>query len=258
VFLLNGLSFLASAALIWSMRFAEPHAETGGRFRVRELIDFSPILAGVRYVRAHARLRATIFLKAGNLIIGPGWVLFTVMGQNEFAVRWRGMSPERSAFLGMSVLLGARGLGALLGPVLTAAWAGQVKHRLELAIFGGYLGAAAGYTLLGVSGHLWQACLCVMLAHFGSSIVWVFSTTLLQLQSDDKFRGRVFATDLGLCMFTIAAGAYLAGRFVDWGFAARNVASVAGMLMLIPATLWGLSVRRSMASNQAASNQAVE
>jgi MFS family permease len=258
VFLLNGLSFLASAVLIWSMRFAEPHAETGGRFRVRELIDFSPILAGIRYVRAHARLRATIFLKAGNLIIGPGWVLFTVMGQNEFAVRWGGMSPERSAFLGMSVLLGARGLGALLGPVLTAAWAGQVKHRLELAIFWGYLGAAAGYTLLGVSGHLWQACLCVMLAHFGSSIVWVFSTTLLQLQSDDKFRGRVFAADLGLCMFTIAAGAYLAGRFVDWGFAARNVASVAGMLMLIPATLWGLSVRRSMPSNQAVPNQPAE
>jgi hypothetical protein len=86
-----------------------------------------------------------------------------------------------------------------------------------------------------------------MLAHFGSSIVWVFSTTLLQLQSDDRFRGRVFAADLGLCMFTIAAGAYLAGRFVDWGFAARNVAGVAGTLMLIPAILWGLSIRRKTA-----------
>jgi hypothetical protein len=128
---------------------------------------------------------------------------------------------------------------------LAAPWAGHWKHRLEVAIFWGYLAAAAGYTLLGVSRHLWQACLCVMLAHSGGSIVWVFSTTLLHLQSDDKFRGRVFAADLGLCMFTIAAGAYLAGRFVDWGFAARNVASVAGMLMLIPAALWGISVRRN-------------
>jgi hypothetical protein len=172
-----------------------------------------------------------------------------VMGQNEFAVRWRGLSPERGAFLGMSLLLGARGFGALLGPLLAAPWAGHWQRRLEGAIFWGYLGAAAGYTLLGVSGHLWQACLCVALAHFGSSIVWVFSTTLLQLQSDDKFRGRVFAADLGLCMFTIAAGAYLAGRFVDWGFAARNVASVSGMLMLIPAGLWGLSVRRNRAAD---------
>src|SRR5207302_3163521 len=109
--------------------------------------------------------------------------------------------------------------------------------------FWGYVGSAAGYGLLGVSSRLWQASLCVMLAHSGSALVWVFSTTLLQLQSEDKFRGRVFAADLGLCMFTIAAGAYLAGRFVDMGFAARHVASVAGMLMLIPATLWGLSVR---------------
>jgi MFS family permease len=247
VFLLNAVSFIVSAALIWRMRFAEAHAEGGRPFQARELVDFSPILAGIRYVRAHARLRATVFVKFGNLIIGPGWVLFTVMGQNEFAVRWRGMAPERGAFLGMSILLGARGLGALLGPLLAAPWAGHWKHRLEVAIFWGYLAAAAGYALLGVSGHLWQACLCVALAHFGSSIVWVFSTTLLQMQSDDKFRGRVFAADLSLCMFTIAAGAYLAGRFVDWGFAARNVASVAGMLMLIPAGWWGVSVRRNAA-----------
>lgn len=245
VFLLNALSFLASAVLIWGMRFAEPHTDGGRKFQPRELVDFSPILAGIRYVREHARLRSTVLVKFGNLIIGPGWVLFTVMGQNEFAVRWRGMAPERGAFLGMSLLLGARGLGALLGPLFAASWAGHWQRRLEVAIFWGYLGAAAGYTILGVSGHLWQACLCVALAHFGSSIVWVFSTTLLQMQSDDKYRGRVFAADLSLSMFTIAAGAYLAGRFVDWGFAARNVASVAGMLMLIPATLWGLSVRRN-------------
>jgi predicted MFS family arabinose efflux permease len=251
VFLLNALSFVASAALIWGMRFAEPHAEGGRPFHVRELVDFSPIMDGIRYVRSQARLRATIFVKFGNLIIGPGWVLFTVMGQTEFAVRWRGMSPERGAFLGMSLLLGARGLGALLGPVLAASWAGHWRPRLEKAIFWGYLSTATGYALLGVASHLWQACLCVILAHFGSSIVWVFSTTLLQLQSDDKFRGRVFAADLGLCMFTIAAGAYLAGRFVDMGFAARHIASVSGMLMLIPATLWGLSVRKYRALDRA-------
>jgi hypothetical protein len=135
-------------------------------------------------------------------------------------------------------------MGALLGPLISAPWAGHWIRRLEIAIFWGYLGAAAGYGLLGISSHLWQASLCVMFAHFGSSLVWVFSTTLLQLQSEDKFRGRVFAADLGLCMFTIAAGAYLAGRFVDSGYAARHVASFAGMLMLIPAALWGWTIRR--------------
>ena len=245
VFILNALSFLVSAALILSMRFAEPHAEGAAPLRARDLFDFSPVMDGIRYVRADVRLRSTIFVKAGNLIIGPGWVLFTVMGQREFAIRWHGMDPARGAFLGMSMLLGARGLGALLGPLMTAPWAGHWIPKLEKAIFYGFIGAAAGYTLLGVSGHLWEACIWVAVAHFGSSMVWVFSTTLLQLQSEDRFRGRVFAADLGLCMFTIAAGAYLAGRFVDWGFAARHVASGAGVLMLIPATWWGLTIRRS-------------
>lgn len=247
VFTLNALSFLISAILILGMRFAEPHVEGAHPFHVRELLDFSPFVEGIRYVRSHVRLRSTVLVKAGNLIIGPSWVLFTVMGQREFPVRWHGLDPARGAFLGMSMLLGARGLGALLGPLIAAPWAGSVKRKLEAAIFWGYLAVATGYTLLGVSSHLWQACLCVTVAHFGGSIVWVFSTTLLQLQADDKFRGRVFSADLGLAMFTIAAGAYVAGRFVDWGFAARHVASVAGMLMLIPFTLWGFTVRRNEA-----------
>lgn len=71
VFVLNALSFLVSAALIGGMRFSEPHAEGGHPFRARELIDFSPILAGMRYVRSQVRLRSTILVKFGNLIIGP-------------------------------------------------------------------------------------------------------------------------------------------------------------------------------------------
>jgi len=245
VFILNALSFLASALLIFRMRFEEPHAEGGRPLHVRDLVDFSPILDGIRYVRSQVRLRSAIFAKAGFLVIGPGWVLFTVMGQNEFAIRWHGLDSARGAFLGMSILLGARGAGALLGPLLTASWAGQQIRKLEIAILWGYLAAATGYGLLGFASHLWQASLCVMLAHFGGGVNWVFSTTLLQLQTEDKFRGRVFAADLGLCMFTIAAGAYLAGKFVDMGFGARHVASAAGICMLIPAALWGMAIRRN-------------
>jgi len=82
-----------------------------------------------------------------------------------------------------------------------------------------------------------------MLAHMGGSTVWVFSTTLLQLHTDDRFRGRVFSADLGFSMFTIAAGAYLCGRLLDSGVAARTVATWTGLVMLIPAALWALAMR---------------
>ena len=120
VFVMNAGSFLISALLIRGMRFQEPHAESSRPLRLYDLVDLSPIVEGIRYVRRDARLLATVFVKAGMFVIGPGWVVFTVMGQRDFPVRWGRLSPQRGAMLGMSLLLGARGLGALVGPLVAA------------------------------------------------------------------------------------------------------------------------------------------
>jgi MFS family permease len=240
VFFLNALSFLASGLLISRMHFVEPHAESASPLRPRDLVDFSPVLEGIRYVRSHRTLLPAVFAKAGELMIGPSWVIFTVLGAHEFAVRWRGMDPARGAMLGMSILLGGRGLGALVGPMISARWAGREDRRLQLGILFGYLTIAVGYSCLGVSRNVWMASACVLLAHAGGSTVWVFSTTLIQLHSEDRFRGRVFAADLGFAMITIAAGAYVCGRFLDAGVAPRTVASWTGFLMIFPAILWAL------------------
>lgn len=243
VFILNALSFLASAVLLAGMRFAEPHAEAAAPLRPRDLVDFSPVLEGIRYIRNQRTLLPTVFAKAGELMIGPSWVIFTVMGAHEFAVHWRNVDAARGAMLGMSILLGGRGLGALVGPLISARWAGRSDRRLQLGILFGYLTIAVGYGTLGFSRTVWMAAACAMLAHMGGSTVWVFSTTLLQLHTDDRFRGRVFSADLGFSMLTIAAGAYLCGRLLDAGVTARTVATYTGLVMLIPAALWALAMR---------------
>jgi MFS family permease len=243
VFVLNALSFLASALLIRGMRFNEPHAEAAAPLRARDAFDFSPVLEGVRYVREHRRLLPTIFAKAGEFMIGPSWVLFTVMGHHYFHVHLRGIDPQRGAMLGMSLLMGARGIGAIMGPLFTARWAGHSDHRLRLGILFGYLTIGVGYMGLGLSPNVWIACLCIGVAHCGGSTVWVFSTTLLQLHTDDRFRGRVFAADLGLSMLTIAIGAYVCGAFLDSGMSARVVASATGVTMVLPALLWAWAMR---------------
>jgi hypothetical protein len=147
--------------------------------------------------------------------------------------------------LGMSILLGGRGLGALVGPLVAARWAGRSDRRLQLGILFGYLTIAVGYGMLGSSRTVWMASACAMLAHMGGSTVWVFSTTLLQLHTDDRFRGRVFSADLGFSMLTIATGAYICGRLLDAGFGARTVATWTGLVMVIPAALWALAMRAS-------------
>jgi MFS family permease len=244
VFILNALSFLVSALFIARMRFAEPHVEAGGPLRARDLFDYTQIREGVRYIRGHRSLVATVFAKAGNLVIGPSWVLFTVMGQKYFPVHWHNMDPQRGAMLGMSLLLGARGLGAFIGPLFSAPWAGHSDRRLRLGILYGYLVIALGYALIGKSGNVWLACLWAAVAHCGGATVWVFSTTLLQLNTDDRFRGRVFSADLGLCMLTIALGAWICGSLLDVGISALTLVTWTGIVMLIPAALWAWATWR--------------
>ena len=135
----------------------------------------------------------------------------------------------------MSILLGGRGLGALVGPLVAARWAGQNDHRLRLGILFGYLTIALGYGLIGVARNVWMAAGCAMLAHAGGSTVWVFSTTLLQLRTEDRFRGRVFSADLGLASFTFATTAYLCGYFLDQGISARAMATGTGFFMRVVA-----------------------
>ena len=243
VFIVNALSFLVSALLIRGMRFDEPHADGSTPFHLRELVDFSPVAAGIRYIRADRRLLATVLLKAGIGIMGANWVIFPIMGQRVFSVRVGTLDAASGAALGMSLLMGARGVGAFFGPLSASRWAANRGSRMRTGILAGFVFGGLGYIALSRAPSLALACLAVIIAHGGSSIVWVFSTTLLQRYSDDAFRGRVFAADLGIFMLTIAASGALAGIFIDRGVSVRTVAFSTGVAMLLPAFAWFWALR---------------
>jgi len=243
VFLINAGSFLLSAALIAGMRFGEPHMDGLPRMRARDLADFSPILEGIRYIANNRRVLATVMVKFGLGLLGSNNVVLPILGERVFPVRLSGLSPERGAMLGMSLLMGARGIGSVLGPLAAGAWTGRRQHRLRAGILYGFLAAAAGYVALGFTQSTWAAIAVVVVAHAGTSSVWVFSTTLLQIYTDDKFRGRVFAADVGLLTLTLAATSYIAGASIDLGLAPRTFASLTGVLMLLPAALWACELR---------------
>ncbi|HZQ69684.1 MAG TPA: MFS transporter [Terriglobales bacterium] len=245
VFVINGLSFLASAYFIGGMHFSEPHADASRWLRLRDLVDYTQMIEGFRYVRKHPRLRATIFAKAGLFVIGPSWVLYTIMGERYFPVKWHDLSPQRGAMLGMSMLMAARGVGAMLGPLAASPSAGDRENRLRLWILVGYVADAIGYFGLGFARSVFAACSWIVLAHSGGSVVWVFSTTLLQLSTEDRYRGRVFAADNAISMLTIAVGAFLVSVFLDHGVSAKTLASAAGVSMLLPATLWAYWIWRN-------------
>ena len=240
VFVINALSFLVSAAFISRMRFDEPHI-THQRLTLREVFDYSPMVEGFRYIGHDLRMLAMVSLRGGGGILGASWVLYPVFGQRVLPMP--DLGRQDYAIVGMSILLAGRGFGALMGPLLASPWAGINQKRLRRGVLVGFILGGIGYVLLGVAPNIWAAAAFVFLGHIGGSTVWVFSTTLLQLNSDDRFRGRIFAADFGICMAVIALSAWLSGQAIDHGISPRIVASSVGASMMIPTILWASAQR---------------
>jgi predicted MFS family arabinose efflux permease len=239
VFVLNALSFLVSATLLRGMRFEERHLEGAKPLRLRDLTDFSPVAEGVRYIARDKRLLALLTVKAGLGILATHWVLLPIFGERIFPVRAAHIDAQRGAMLGMAALMSSRGVGSLLGPYLGGLWSGQNRARLRLGVLFGFLVAAFGSLGLAAAPSLSIAVLMVILAHSGNSLTWVFSTTLLQFYTEDRFRGRVFSADFAFMVLSMSVASYLAGQFLDWGVPIRHIALWTGLLLFVPAAWWG-------------------
>lgn len=242
VFILNSLSFVASALLISRMSFTEPHAENMPPLKARDLADFSPIREGMRYVWKDSRLRNTIFVKAGLGMMGANWVLLPIFGERIFPLHRTGFNERQAGMLGMSLLMACRGIGAIIGPVVSGYWASGNVKRMRIGILLGFLAGAAGYVTLGHSAGLVMACVGIVIAHAGGSTLWVFSSTLLQLLTEDRLRGRVFAAEWAFSVVTMSASSYTAGILIDRKVAAATVATGVGLIVLIPAALWSIAL----------------
>ena len=241
VFVLDSLSFLVSAMLVRGMRFPEPHLADTRPLRPRDLADFTPVSEGFRYIAHDKRIFALLLVKAGLGLLAAHWVLLPIFGQRIFSVTAAG--AQRGAMLGMSALMSASGLGALLGPLAGGYWAGQRRSRLVRGIFIGFLVCGAGYLALALSPSLAVASLAVVLERSGSSLVWVFSTTLLQIQTNDKYRGRVFSADSAFLVVTMSLTTSLCGLLIDSGIPVRDLAFATALLALLPAVAWAFGMR---------------
>jgi MFS family permease len=243
VFVLNSLSFLISALLIGRMQFMESHADAASRHPEDQAAGWSSIRAGFRYIMRDPKLAALVSLKGGVSIVGTSWVLFPVMAERTFTVPISGLSAARVGLIGMSLLMGARGIGALVGPLFASRWTGQREASLRTAVLFGFLLGGVGYVLLGHAPNIWWAFAVIILAHCGTSTVWVFSTTLLHLNVEDRFLGRVFGADLAISMLLLAAATWIAGQSIDHGVSPRAVAVGTGIAMFLPSGIWAMALR---------------
>jgi len=171
-------------------------------------------------------------VKAGWGLAGGVLLLLTIFGQRVFPV-------GTGAAAGIGVLYGARGVGAGLGPIALRWILGQQPRRLRMAIAPAFFMVGVFYMALAGASTLALAALCVLCAHFGGSILWVFSTVLLQIEVPDRFRGRVFAAELAMVTLITSVSSYWTGYELDRiGRSPRVLSFALGAMFCIPGALW--------------------
>ncbi|HKE60010.1 MAG TPA: MFS transporter, partial [Pyrinomonadaceae bacterium] len=236
-FILDALSYVLSAALIASIRVPKRPRRQRQKLRIGRLLGISETIEGMRYVKHRPRVFAFLMVKPAWGLGGGILTLLAVFGERIFPV-------GKSAATGIGVLFAARGIGTAVGPIVARRISGEGKKRMQTSIGIAFLIGGLFYIAFGSSRSFALALLVLGIAHTGGSILWVFSTVLLQREVVDSFRGRVFAAELALLTLTMAASNYLTGELLDrFGIPPRFVTVGIGIFFLLPGIAWFLTQR---------------
>jgi MFS family permease len=236
-FILDAMTYLLSAALIASVKVPKRPRREKTKLSLNRALGISETIEGARYVMHRPRVLALLLVKPAWGLGGGILTLLAVFGEKIFPV-------GKSAATGIGVLFAARGIGTAVGPIVARRISGEGKHRMQVSIGIAFLIGGAFYIAFGAASSFVVALIVLGLAHTGGSILWVFSTVLLQRGVEDKFRGRVFAAELALLTLTMAASNYLTGELLDrFGLSPRAVAIGIGAFFLLPGVAWFVTQR---------------
>jgi predicted MFS family arabinose efflux permease len=207
-FVVDALSYLLSAFFISRATLRMPEQPARASTWMARL-GFDDLFEGFKLVRQSPDVRRVLWVKSSwSLAGGAALVLYAVMGSRIFAIAG---SPEA----GVGVLLAMRGAGAFFGPLIARRIGGDGPAFLERAIGLAFLVTAVAWLAFALAPNLPLAAVCLAIAHTGVSTQWVFSTSLINLRVEDRFRGRVFAVDTMLSLIALAASSWFGGKLLD-------------------------------------------
>jgi MFS family permease len=234
-FVLDSLTFVASAMLISTVRFPKRIERPKTKLTVGKALGITDTIEGAHYVRHRPRVLAYLLVKTSWGMGGGILTLLAVFGERIFPVAGK-------AATGIGVLFTARGIGTAVGPIVARRWTGETRKQMQTAVGIAFLMGGTFYLAFAVSRSFAWALVFLAVAHMGGSILWVFSTVLLQKTVEDNFRGRVFAAEMALVTLTMATSNYVVGELMDrFGFSPRWVTAGVGIFFLMPGITWFLT-----------------
>lgn len=253
VFILNSLTFLASAEMIRRIRAhtrrsrssssvvvtadasstVRSRTSAGAMFR-RAALDFRE---GLRYVRGHGVLGAIFIVAAGwGLGNGVARALYSIFGA-QLGVKTAGALVERPTDFGISVLFVAMGLGGTLGAPIAKRFNSAAGRHLGSRMGRSMIFDGCGLALFSLMPTLWGAALVLIAREVNFAIWWTAQQTIIMAQTDDRFSGRVFASYETLTTLMMVGSMLASGAAADtYGIA--PVAASGGIVIACSGLLW--------------------
>jgi predicted MFS family arabinose efflux permease len=235
---IDAATYLLSAWLV--SRIVLPRRERrAGAVDWLTLTGIRDFREGIGFIAKRPAVASVIFIKAGWGLAGAAMLFLTLFGERVYAIAGR---PD----LGVALLLTARAAGTAVGPLLARRLVSDESPQAMRRLLGvAFVWPSIWYLAFSWVDQPWTAALCVVLAHFGGSVLWVYSTVLLQRMVPDDYLGRVMSTDLGLTTLTISASTWFYGRLADAPAAdLRLLVRWMAWSVLLPAAIWILAARR--------------
>jgi MFS family permease len=234
-FWLNALSYVAVIVSIWRIDLP---ARPGVRFAARSAVE--TMMEGIRYARSVRPLRNLLTLLGVTAGLGFQYMILLPVYAREILHA----GPK-----GYALLVSAFGLGSLV----SAAWMTRKLDRWTLRrnLFVGLLTGAIGMGTFAWSRTLGLSVAMGFLAGFGLILYIATTNILIQVTTEDRFRGRVMSLYTLMFVGTAPIGALVSGTIAH-RFSAP-VATFVSALVLLGGAIWMVLRLRVLAAREAVS-----
>ena len=232
-FWLNAVSYIAVIASIWRM---DVRPRPGIRFELERALE--NMKAGVRYARSVRPLRNLLLLLGVTAGLGFQYMILLPVYVRDI------LHADAKAY---GLLVSAFGLGSLV----SAAWMTRKQDRWALRrnIFIGLLSAAIGMGTFAWSRALPLSAAMGFLAGFGLILYIATTNTLIQITTEDRYRGRIMSLYTLMFVGTAPIGALISGTIAQH-FGAPVATSVSA-LVLLGGAIWMMVRLRVLAAREA-------
>jgi Transmembrane secretion effector len=217
-YLVDAISFAGALYGVARLPAMRPEGGADGD-RGSARAGFGAVLDGLRFIRHNRVLSGALLADLSATVLGMPFALFPAINAERF-----GGSPRN-----LGLLAAAPAIGGLLGTALSGPVGRVSRQGRAILVAGGVWGA--GLAAFGLAETLWLAVACLIVAGTADVLSVVFRTTVIQLATPDRYRGRASAAEFVVGAACPQLGNFRAGAVAS--LTSPGVSAVSGGLATI-------------------------